>query len=126
MANVKKETEYLSKSYTQSLGTWQQSNESWKKAGEFALKQYANAMNLAWKQSDMEQINKYNEQWAKAWSEVGENPYKWYLNTWEKIWKESGFVSFRTFNEQWQKIWSDATQEVFKKYIKVLNYSENT
>ena len=58
-----------------------QSNESWRKAGEFALKQYANAMNLAWKQSDMGQINKYNEQWAKTWSEVGENPYKWYLNT---------------------------------------------
>ena len=73
----------------------------------------------------MEQINKYNEQWAKAWSEVGENPYKWYLNTWEKIWKESGFVSFSTFNEQWQKIWSDATPEVFKKYIEALNYSEN-
>lgn len=57
-------------------------------------------MNFSWKQSDVDQIKKYNKAWANTWNEVGENPHKWYLKAWGKIWKDSGFVSFRTFNEQ--------------------------
>ena len=84
MADSKKEAEHLWNLYIQSLETWKKAHESWQKSGEYALKQYAKAMNFSWKQSDADQINKYNEEWAKTWGEVGENPYRWYLKAWEK------------------------------------------
>ena len=125
MTNSKKDTENLWSLYVNALETWKKTHESWQKAGQYALQQYSKAMNLALKESDLEQIKKYNDAWANTWNDVGQNPFKWYLKAWENMWKESGFVSSRTYVERWMNLWKESSEDVFKKYTELLKQYEN-
>ena len=107
--------------YIATLNHWKDSYNQWQDVGRKALEVYADALQKANKEGNVEMTKKFNDLWSDTWNIAGKNnPYDWYLKEWENIWKNSGFVTSNAFNDYWQNVWQNNTEEFFRTSNEVM------
>jgi hypothetical protein len=99
--------------YSKALEMWTKSIEAMQEAATNAFKSYLQGLETATRQSNFDEMKKYNELWQNTSKQFEQyNPYSWYVKAWEDVWKESGFTSFKGFADYWQNIWQNFAKDI--------------
>lgn len=98
--------------YSKSIEMWTKSFNSMQEAASNAFKSYLQGLEAATRQSNNDEIKKYNDLWQNFSKQFEQfNPYSWYLKAWDDLWKQSGMESFKSFADYWQNVWQNFAKE---------------
>lgn len=124
--STQKDSQYLWETYERTIDAWQNSYKHWQDKGKEAFKIYLKGYQQALKNSNIQDMSKYNELWEKTMQNLHETPYSVYQKAWNDVWMESGFTSFKAFSDYWGKSWKDFSQETIKQSEEALKRIEKS
>jgi hypothetical protein len=102
--------------YSKSLDVWIKSFDAMQEAATNAFKLYLQGFEQATRQSNFDEMKKYNELWQNVAKQFEQyNPYSWSIKAWDDMWKDSGFVSFKSFADYWQQMWQNFAKDAETK-----------
>jgi hypothetical protein len=102
--------------YSKALEMWVKSFDTMQEAATNAFKLYLQGFETATRQSNFDEMKKYNEHWQNISKQFEQyNPYSWSIKAWDDLWKESGFASFKSFADYWQNMWQNFAKDAEAK-----------
>lgn len=109
-------TSDLWNAYSKALEMWVKSFDTMQEAATNAFKLYLQGFETATRQSNFDEMKKYNELWQNISKQFEQyNPYSWSIKAWDDLWKESGLTSFKSFADYWQNMWQNFAKDAETK-----------
>ncbi len=109
------EWEKLWKDYSASLEAWRRAFDGVLRANSEMQAAFTAVMKKASKESDMETMKRFGENWQKAMSDAGTRPMQEFYDYWQKAMGQSG-NGLEQIAQSWQKSFFDGGVESMKAY----------